>query len=238
MSVLISGCSEFVRFSTGAGEELFAALATIANRLAEEVDDREVKAWLQSYVSGQDVTLDPRPAALSNDRRLSFFLKTVLTFAQELTLEHPDPTLCEVNWDRKLRLSWLARLVQLDEIIRKDLDANISLPPLDLIAALKPADYAECELNRLESLWKSTDDDSEGQLALADKMVKVAEQGDLAMVSPARVSMVYERQGELLIDLGQSQRGAEALRQAANLQSDEDAKVLLNEMAVEALAKP
>ncbi|MGH1479038.1 MAG: hypothetical protein ACRBM6_10035 [Geminicoccales bacterium] len=166
----------------------------------EAARQREVKAWLQSYVSGQDVTLDPWPAALSNDRRLSFFLKAVLTFAQELTLEHPDPTLCEVNWDRKLRLSWLARLVQLDEIIRKDLDANISLPPLDLIAALKPADYAECELNRLESLWKSPDDDPEGQLALADKMVKVAEQEDLAMVSPARVSMVYERQGELLID--------------------------------------
>ena len=87
-------------------------------------------------------------------------------------------------------------------------------------------------------LAKGPDDDPEGQLALADRMVKVAEQGDLAMVSPARVSMVYDRQGELLIDLGQSQRGAEALRQAANLQSDEDAKVLLNEMAVEALAKP
>lgn len=116
-------------------------------------------------------------------------------------------------------------------------DTNIILPPLDLIAALKPADYAECELNRLESLWKSSDNDPEGQLARADKMVKVAEQGDLALVSPACVSMVYERQGEPLIDLGQSQRGTEALRQAANLQSDENAKVLLNEMAVEALPK-
>lgn len=238
MSVVISGRDDFVRFSTGAGEELFAALASTANRLAKGEDDHTVAEWLKSYITGQDVTLSPPPAALSTDQRVSFFLKTIRSFARKLTSEQPDPTLCAINWDRQLRLSWLARLVQIDNIIRKDLQANISLQPLDLAEALKPADYAECELNRLESRWKTLNDDSEEQLALADKMVRVAEKGNLAVVSPARVSMLYERQGELLIASGQFQRGAGALRQAASLQPDEEAKILLNEMAVEALAKP
>ncbi|MGI9492670.1 MAG: hypothetical protein ACR2QF_09755 [Geminicoccaceae bacterium] len=236
MSVVISGRDDFVRFSTGAGEELFSALALLADRLADGADDLSVVAWLKGYVAGQDVALSPRPEAFSTDRQLSFFLKTVHALAQELTREHPDSTLCAVNWDRQLRLSWLARLVQLDEIVRNDLQANISLQPLNLAGALAPEDYAECELIRLENRWKTLDDHPEEQRALADEMVQVAEEGNLAMVSPARVSMLYERQGELLIASGQVQRGAGALRHAASLQPDEESKVLLNEMASEALA--
>lgn len=88
---------------------------------------------------------------------------------------------------------------------------------LDVADALRPADYAECELNRLEGCWKKFNDDPKRQLALADEMMRAAEQGDLAAVSPARVSMIYERQGELLIAIGQPQRGAEALHYAAML---------------------
>ena len=68
---------------------------------------------------------------------------------------------------------------------------------------------------------------------LAGEMLRVAELGNLAAVSPIRVSMIYERQGELLVASGQAQGGAEALRNAAKLLSDEEAKQLLNEMALE-----
>ena len=101
MSVWFRSGAHAIRFSTGAGQSLMAALAALASRSASNADDRSVTEWLEGYVEGTDIDLKSSSAALGSDDHVSFFLEVVRKFAKELALEDPDSTLCDINWDRE-----------------------------------------------------------------------------------------------------------------------------------------
>ena len=110
-------------------------------------------------------------------------------------------------------------------------------PPLDLADIMSRVDRAEVELIRLEALLKKFDKAPERQLKIFNQMIGEAVNGGLAETIPDQVSGIYERRGELLVSLGQQQQAAESLQIASRLQTDPKLKELLNEMALEVLAR-
>src|SRR6185503_17411265 len=104
-----SGKDFHVKFSTGATYELYRALIELGRRAEKDctvvVTFLENRMHEDSSASGFD--LHPVPAELGS-QGLAELAELLAQLAWHLCQETPDPTLCDMTWDRERRLSWLS----------------------------------------------------------------------------------------------------------------------------------
>jgi hypothetical protein len=142
-----------ITFSGGAIEAMYAALVVLGERgdLQRTSEGRAVIAWLREELArGQGrvraFRLDPVEPALAEPNHLRVVATLVGELAHVVAAEEPDAAVIDVVWDRELRLSWLARLEVLHELVA---DAHGGCAPL--VLALDPQTGAEVDAERF--LW-------------------------------------------------------------------------------------
>ena len=145
-----------VTFSNGAVESLYAALVVIGERsdVPRTAAGRAVIGWLRETLAsgaagGRAFDLDPVEAELAAPDRLRVLATLVGELAYAIAVEQPDPTVIDVPWDRELRLSWLARIEVLHEMIADALGPEGGCAPL--LIELDPETGAEVDAERW--LW-------------------------------------------------------------------------------------
>ncbi|HET6585930.1 MAG TPA: hypothetical protein VFG69_20880 [Nannocystaceae bacterium] len=126
-----------VTFSNGAVEALYAALIVLGERseLPRTAAGRAVVDWLRDSLhsgaaGGRAFDLDPVEPELADPDRLRMLATLVGELAHAIAVESPDPAVIDVVWDRELRLSWLARIEVLHEMIADALGPEGGCAPL------------------------------------------------------------------------------------------------------------
>jgi len=237
------GHSHTVHLSTGGTYELYRALIALAKRVPDDKDVQDVAAYLTSLLDFEGEAAPafecaPLPAELASDPHRRALAALLQAFSVELARSIPDPTLCDVVWSRDLRLSWLARMIELRLIV---LD-GIAAPTVTL--DLSDDDALGCEIDRLqwrlgEQLRKmppravSTEvarSTLEAALGLVERICALAE----AYSHQDRQRTLHQhrsREAELREALGDRKGAARALRLAANLCDDAELRQLQLELA-------
>lgn len=128
-----------VHTSNGGAEQMLNAWLALGRRMDHTDDLDAVLTFLQYRVQlgagWKAFALDPPPTEIESPGRLACFARTVAAFAEQLMQEVPDPTLTTIDWDRNLRLQWLANMLDLLEIL-----ADVVGLPLNELLSRLPAD--------------------------------------------------------------------------------------------------
>jgi hypothetical protein len=126
-----------VTFSNGAVETMYAALVVLGEQsdVQRTTAGRAVLAWLrreidEGPVGGRAFDLDPVEPELAAPERWRVLATLVGELAYAIAVEEPDPAIIDVPWDRELRLSWLARIEVLHEMIADALGPDGGCAPL------------------------------------------------------------------------------------------------------------
>jgi hypothetical protein len=126
-----------VTFSNGAVEALYAALIVLGEQSDVErtANGRAVLAWLRQELDegaagGRAFGLDPVEPELAEPDRLRVLATLVGELAHVIAIEEPDRAVIDIPWDRELRLSWLARVEVLHEMIADALGRDGGCAPL------------------------------------------------------------------------------------------------------------
>ncbi len=146
------GRDHTVHFSNGAAEELLRAWIRLLERDFLGEAEAAVLAFLQSHLKRgfgwRAFELNPPPSEIATPERLRVVAETIQRFAEALCKEKPDSTLTDIDWDRDLRINWLARLVDLHRLVSLAIE-NPNDRPKGLVLSLAADDRNECELARL-----------------------------------------------------------------------------------------
>ncbi len=147
------GSDYSVHFSNGACEELFWAWVRLLERERLDREGTALLAFLRSRLGradgGRGFGLDPPPPEIAASGRLPLLAGVIERFAAELCREKPDSTLTDViDWDRELQINWLAKLIDLHELVCLAIE-NASDRPEKFVLDLPAEDRNECELARL-----------------------------------------------------------------------------------------
>jgi hypothetical protein len=143
-----------VTFSNGATQKLYGALVILGERseAGRSGAGVAVLAWLRQELAegsagGRAFALDPPQAEVAEPARLRFLAMLVGELAHALAQPKPDPTLTDIAWTREQRLSWLARVELLHEMIADALPSAEGCAPL--LLELDDATAAEVDAERM-----------------------------------------------------------------------------------------
>ncbi len=240
MAECFNGRSYTVYASNGVGEEMFRAWITLAERMTDDDDRNAVLAFLRNQMDRGDgwraFDLDPPPAPIASPQRLRRLAKIVADFAVELTRDHPDPSLTEINWDRELQMKWLANMLDFYELIGEAIagrsDSLDSLEPI--LSSLKLRDQVNCRLHRLAN--RKYELKRRPRLALDLGEIKcllgLIDQ-ELALFAREVARFIANRhseRAELLEDLGDLRGQLAALKMSAAAEPDPEVKLLTEEV--------
>ncbi|MCU0493496.1 MAG: hypothetical protein MUD01_18065, partial [Chloroflexaceae bacterium] len=189
MAEHFNGSTHTVHFSNSAAESLLRAWVMLGERLAPSAEQAAVVAFLRqrlhAHAAGwRAFSLAPPPPELAPPAHLRCLAQIIAAVAADLAREQPNPALTEVASNRDVRLSWLARMLDLYEFVGQALPADsAALAPLTL--PLSPHDQRSCMLYRLENrrvaeeraLHQQANPDQTRQLlALTDEIVALLAQ--------------------------------------------------------------
>jgi len=239
------GQSHTVHLSTGGTYELYRALVALAQRVPDDQEVRAVAAYLMSLLDLERKVAcafdcAPPPAELAAEPRRNALAALLHAFCVELGRPTPNPALCDVVWSRDLRLSWLARMIELRLIVLDGIEVPVA--PL----ALSDHDMLGCELERLQ--WRLGEQlrqmpgrtisagvpraTLEAALVLVERICALAEA--YSHQDSRRILHDYRsREAELREALGDRKGAAQALRLAACLCDDAELRQVQLELASE-----
>jgi len=244
----------YVKLSTGATYELYGALISLADRRPNDADLRALTKFLAGRRapkerSGFGFPLAPVPAEIASDQRLRLLAELLGEFAVELCRDEPDKDLCEISWDRELRMRWLAFVLDLRQMVLET--ESLAADDVGLELPLSHTDQVRCEFER--TLWRRTvlirstrrrespgaplDNgsldrlDPVGALHIIDRLIDLCT--NLPPRDPARrlLAGLHSDRGDVLAAQGESALAAAALRNSATHESDEELREALLEYA-------
>jgi hypothetical protein len=234
------GRQHTVHTSNGGGEAMLRAWIQVGQKMELTPHTEAVLEFLRGRLLSADgarsFSLDPPPLQLAGTGQLRCFAAMVAGFADDLARGCPDPEL-EVGWDRELELAWLAKMLDLYDLISEALPRGAE-PLKPLSPALTPCDRVRCEYHRLSDRLTEHDQrvqrgqvsrDPRVKLSLVDRLLAALAEQD---PSPTRTSLTVhylETRGELLLELGDRAGGIEALREAAAVEPDGEMRQALAE---------
>jgi hypothetical protein len=246
MGACFHGQDHSIYTTNGGFIELMRALITLGERIPQTPDLVDVITFLREcFESGfcgcGGFDFNPPPEQIATPKRLHCLAQLVIAFAVEVSQAQPDSTLTEINWDRELRIRWLANLFDLHEIINSALEPSFtSLEPLELNLAL--SDKAACELERLMNKKKELRRRTRASLfkpqpqvvlEQIDRMLVLIEQNKLPEAGNLSKSMLYVERAELLDSLNDKYGELVAWQQAALSESDVETRAILEEIVVD-----
>ncbi|WNG24316.1 hypothetical protein F0U62_10025 [Cystobacter fuscus] len=217
-----------VHFSNGAVESLYRAWSSLGRELARTSEQASVVDWLQAKLvrggaGGRAFSLNPPPPELNSEPRLVFLAGLVTETALRIARNEPE-FLPEIEWDDDLRASWLARLMDLHELLRKALPAWCAPPSMNDQFTLPPGLQAECKLKRLLSRLqaKSLPHPSEPheRLGLIEEALSTIRDHRLESTNAGALTYLFLERAELLLERGNAHEAVSALKDAASSEKD------------------
>lgn len=243
MAERFDGATCSVHFANDVLVEILHAWLELADRLPRGPDVEAVTEFLESRLElpggRRSFSLSPPPAEIAAPGRLAVLAGLVAEFARDLAREEPDPELTDVEWDRDLRLLWLAQMCELHDLVRAANPPDAA--PLPTLAPdLPEADRLRVELLRLldrkydvqrRAKTGTGEVTSRTVLDLLDRIVALAEQEPPSEYRTRTLIRQHSDRSEAYLDLGDRPAAAEALRTAAALVPEEAYRQALWEMA-------
>ena len=215
-----------VHTSNGGAKEMLNAWLVLGRRMAATDELDAVLAFLQTRIERGNgwkaFTLDPPPDEISSPSRITVFAQMVITFARELAKDQPDPSLTNISWDRDLRLLWLAKTLDLLEILAE-------LVPLPADGLFRPdlglaeLEQVRCEVNRVrnrqtEALRRGAT--AETKLELADRMLELLSQLPAEEGRDAQLYAAHHARADLLLEVGDIAGSVAEMRMALEMERD------------------
>ena len=237
-----------MKFSTGATYRLLEALTVLGRRDERKFD--AVVTFLEGHMClghnhspmGRGFDLYPLPAGLGSGGA-GGLAELLAQFGWQLCQLAPDPSLCEVPWDRPLRLSWLARVLDLREMALEAAGIEAGELPLPL----SPVDREHCAYLRAE--WRTSivargvrsPESPLGDLVAVDSCVALAHLDGLIDKArrlhgidpdfyPHRLVDLLCKRAEVLEKAGRRQAAIAANDDAIPLEDCVDSRALLHEL--------
>lgn len=250
MAACFHGRDHSVYTTNGGFIELMRALITLGECMPQTPDLITILTFLRkcfeigfSGCGGFD--FNPPPEPIATPERLHSLAQLVMAFAVEVSQEQPDPTLAQINWNRELRIRWLAKLFDLYEIINLAIEPNVTLVKrLELNLSLQ--DQADCELERLinkkEELKRRNragcfKPNPQVLLEQIDRMLVLAEEDKFLETKKLSKSTLYIERADLLRSLGDKYGELTAWQQAVLSESDVETRSILEEIVAELKAQ-
>lgn len=237
---LFDGKKSRVKLSSGATYELYQALVIIAKQKAKTAAHCAVQTFLNDQMfhntkSGLGFSFNPPPTLLTKPGQLNFFGELLSFFIHELTRKNPDPQLTSIIWDKELRLYWLAKILDLYQLVVDAISTPETLKQIHL--ELPEEDRIEVQLHQL--MWQQseitrTSNTSEPPLGVTNhsdkqnpiinityRIIKLL----IALPETTERKMAICRQHENLADLyvtnGDNKKGAALYRKAISFIDDD-----------------
>lgn len=221
------GTNRWVAMSNGAAKELMCAWVTLGERMPADDDLDHVLAFLRQRAVGEEIgwrsfNFNPPPAELDHPKRLVALARLVRAFAVELAGEEPDPTLTKICWDRELRMIWLARMLDFDEIICET--GQLQLSPVESSdLSLNTEDQLRCTANRLANRMtyqSSVKGLSNELMTTSDELLRVLLQMSASTERDLEVSREYWERANHLSDAERYADAVEELQRAIAIEPD------------------
>lgn len=215
----------YVSFSSGAFETLLGALVILGERTGIErtEEGRETIAFVRDRLArklgARAFRLEPVVAELAVPARLRTLAMLVGEFAHDLARAQPDRTLTDIAWDRDLRLSWLARVELLHEMLADALPKDEGAAPL--VLELDDATAAEVDAERLLHVHRMVKRGPPAEaIAHIDRALALLASAGATRRRAHTVVQLLGDKADLLVKTGERRRAAEALVEAARLSND------------------
>jgi len=234
-----------VSISDGGAEAMIQAWVRIGERLQPSPAFDSVLTFLRSrltecYDGGRAFSIDPPVPALDSEDKLRTLGSLIDVLSQELAKTCPDPGIIDIRWSHALRLWWIAKVLNLYQLV------NDALPPgarplPDPNLDLSPDDRARVELERLLGLmgqhrwrryWDRNSPPISDQLAVLERIIELTERLG-AQPDHLPISELHYLRSQLLRECGDTQSELQALREAAALAGDTRDRAVLEEMVAE-----
>ncbi len=220
-----------VKLSSGATEALYSAIVVLGERHGGTSDELAVVAHFREALGGpvRAFGLDPVEEELRAPTRLRFLAKLIALFAHHLA-EAPDARLTDISWDRELRMSWLANVTELHQML---VEREPSIEPLAL--HLEPEARAQVEANRATNAYAR----ARRQGAVPESLAAIDQALAALELAPSdegrkhRVWSLLSAKADLLEQSGALREAAVVLRASAAHTDDAELKQLTLEAADE-----
>jgi hypothetical protein len=221
-----------VKLSSGATEALYNALVVLGEQHAGTSDELAVVAYFRRATTGpvRAFGLDPVDEELRASPRLAFLAKLIAELAYDLARATPDARLTDISWSRSLRLSWLANVIELHEML-VDRDPSIETLALHLASG----ERAEVEANRATNAYAR----ARRRGAVGESIASIDEALAALELAPRddghehRLWSLLSAKAELLEQTGAFLEAAIVLRASADHTCDAELKQLTLEAADE-----
>ncbi len=191
MAERFCGKSFTVHFSNGATKDLFLIFIEQSKKLPQtELLDKTVSFLQQQlkFVDGARAFSINKDCHTKNDILLDI-TNIIRLFTDELSKETPLIKSSEIVWDRELRISWLAKTVNLHFLISEYLkDKGISVNNLQL--SISSEDRITFERQKLLDIYNDKKLPKIEELEAYKEIVKLSE-ADSKSVSKSQLSTVY-----------------------------------------------
>ncbi len=214
-----------VSFSNGALESLLGALVILGERMgiARTEGGREAMAFVRERLArkpgARAFKLEPVTAELADPARLRALAVLVGEFAHDVARAQPDRALTDIAWDRDLRLSWLARVELLHEMIADALPKDEGAAPL--LLELDDATAAEVDAERLLHTYRIVKRGPPADaIAHIDRALALLATAGATRRRAQTVVQLIGDKADLLVKTGERKRAAQVLVEAARLSSD------------------
>jgi hypothetical protein len=233
MAECFRGEDGVVRFSNSAVEQLYGALVALGDDLARTDEQRDVVRWLRDHIEAgapgdRAFSLDPPPDEFSSPPRRVLLAKLIAGVAVDICatdIHQAQPKrVLDITWSDELRVSWLARLMDLHDLVINGLPTEMTPAPLDRQLPVLSSIRSECAverlLRRLDELLPPYESDPAARLAAIDEAISVIASYGLATAKRAVLARLYSNQADALLEKKNIRSAIRSLRSSASFESD------------------
>ncbi len=226
-----------VKFSNGCSVDLVREWLRICKEMPPTEPGNQVIAFFEQTLEQApgdcSFNFTPPSEALQDQRNLRCFGEVLVNFIDELAADHREYKVGTCHLDREQQISWLARMLDLLEIVNDCFAPNekrIVTGALSLTAQ----EEADCQFERLR--WKRIHyekyhpaKETETILAIIEQMLHIG----LTAPQPNRaaISALYHDSSVIMVSIDDYPRALQALGSAIEYEPDEDVKQSIREYA-------
>ena len=237
------GKNHIVHTSNKGSEELLKGLIEISYKLEQTLSLIEVRNFLKTQLKcscgWKAFSLNPNidyPPVLEKTHNLMILMNVIKGFGYELSKKEPQLDV-DIEWSKDLRCKWLAKIMELHEIIRQlladrekhinKLSYSLDNDCYNLCTYYLTTDYYYelCRRNKKEVLKKECQNKTNKlKLTYLNKIISTIEEGLLG--KDVLLNYLWERI-ELLVLMKDKEKAVIDLKKSFSLEEDENGKEIV-----------
>jgi hypothetical protein len=236
------GVNHTVHISNAGAEELIKGWIGISLNLNPTLPLQKVTHFLEIQLEkkgdgDRSFSLDPNhyyPDIFNSTDNLRALSNIIKEFSYELTKTEPNLK-CDISWDDNTRMKWLAKMIELHEIIKNILEQKniqIEVPQIQLTSSEKElckyhkaADYYHelCSREKKGGLNLTKAKVLEKKLNYLNELISIVKSEKM---KKAELLLYYEDRAETYLGLGNKKDAIEDLKLSMELEDNTGKKIL------------